>query len=87
MEKVMYSVMGKKYPEADWAEGMYIYDKTGKKYLDCAAGIAVVNVGHGVQEIVERMAEQAKKISFVYGGTFTSEARKSLAEKDRKSVV
>lgn len=81
MEKVMYSVMGKKYPEADWAEGMYIYDKTGKKYLDCAAGIAVVNVGHGVQEIVERMAEQAKKISFVYGGTFTSEARKSLAEK------
>lgn len=67
MEKVMYSVMGKKYPEADWAEGMYIYDKTGKKYLDCAAGIAVVNVGHGVQEIVERMAEQAKKISFVYG--------------------
>ncbi|OUO79672.1 aspartate aminotransferase family protein [Blautia sp. An249] len=81
MENVLYSVMEKEYPEVDYGDGMYLYDTTGKKYLDCAAGIAVVNIGHGVKEVAERIAEQAGKVSFVYGGTFTSKARRELAEK------
>lgn len=49
--------------------------------MDCAAGIAVVNIGHGVEEVITRMIEQANKICFVYGGTFTSQVRKNLADK------
>lgn len=41
----------------------------------------MVNIGHGVKEVAERIAEQAGKVSFVYGGTFTSKARRELAEK------
>ena len=80
-ENVLYSVIEKEYPEVDYGEGMYIYDTKGKKYLDCAAGIAVVNIGHGVKEITDRMASQAQKVCFVYGGTFTSAPRRRLAEK------
>lgn len=80
-ENVLYAVVEKEYPEVDYAKGMYVYDKTGKKYMDCAAGIAVVNIGHGVSEVIERMTKQAEKISFVYGGTFTSDVRRNLAEK------
>lgn len=80
-ESVLYAVVEKKYPEVDYGEGMYIYDTDGKKYMDCAAGIAVVNIGHGVKDVIDRMTEQAKKISFVYGGTFTSEVRRNLAAK------
>ncbi|MGI6071114.1 MAG: aspartate aminotransferase family protein [Blautia sp.] len=82
MEKnVLYAQMDKEYPVVDYGEGMYIYDTEGKRYMDCAAGIGVVNIGHGVKEVVRRMTEQAEKISFVYGGTFTSEPRIRLAEK------
>ncbi len=80
-EKVFYSVIDKQYPEVDYGKGMYVYDTNGKKYMDCAAGIAVVNIGHGVKEVIDRMTEQANRISFVYGGTFTSKARRNLASK------
>ena len=28
------------------AEGIYLWDKTGKKYMDMIAGVAVNNIGH-----------------------------------------
>lgn len=80
-ESALYAVVEKEYPEVDYGKGMYIYDKQGKRYLDCAAGIGVVNIGHGVQEVIDRMTKQAEKISFVYGGTFTSDVRRRLAKK------
>ncbi|MBR5468025.1 MAG: aspartate aminotransferase family protein [Firmicutes bacterium] len=80
-KRVLYSALHKEYPVIDHGEGMYIYDTTGKKYLDCAAGIAVVNVGHGVKEILDKIHAQLDNICFVYGGTFTSETRERLAKK------
>lgn len=79
MKNVMNSAINKEYPVVERAEGMYIYDINGNKYLDCAAGIAVANIGHGVKEVIDAMYEQAKKATFVYGGTFTSEAKERLA--------
>lgn len=78
---VLYTALENKIPGAARAEGMYVYDADGKAYLDCAAGIAVVNIGHGVPEVIDAMHEQAKKVCFVYGGTFTSESRQRLADK------
>ncbi len=78
---ILYSEIRKQYPEVSYAEGMYLYDTEGKKYMDFAAGIGVVNIGHGVKEVIDRMNEQARKVSYVYGGTFTSEARRNLADK------
>lgn len=77
---VLCSVLNKRYPVVDHAEGVYIYDTEGKRYIDCAAGIAVVNIGHAVGPIIDAMAGQASKISFVYNGAFTSEARFRLAD-------
>lgn len=79
-ENVLYAVLEKEYAIADHGKGCYIYDTNGKEYLDCAAGVAVVNIGHGVQEVIDAIKEQAEKISYVYGGTFTSQARTRLAE-------
>ena len=80
-ERALYAVVEKEYPEVDYGKGMYIYDKLGKRYMDCAAGIGVVTIGHGIKEVIDRMTNQAEKISFVYGGTFTSDVRRRLAEK------
>ncbi|MGJ7921792.1 aspartate aminotransferase family protein [Neobacillus sp. LXY-4] len=69
------------YPVVDYGEGIYLYDKTGKKYLDASSGAVTANIGHGVPEIVEAMQKQAQRVSFVYRSQFTSEAAEALANK------
>ncbi len=43
-------------------EGAYVYDNTGKKYLDFLGGIAVNVLGHAYGPLVEAVTEQAGKL-------------------------
>jgi ornithine--oxo-acid transaminase len=45
------------------AEGVWVYDVEGKKYLDCLASYSAVNQGHCHPKILETMFEQAKKVT------------------------
>jgi acetylornithine and succinylornithine aminotransferases len=42
--------------------GSYLYDVTGKRYLDLGGGIAVSSLGHAHPAIVEALTEQARKV-------------------------
>ncbi|WP_027409193.1 aspartate aminotransferase family protein [Anoxybacteroides tepidamans] len=68
------------YPTVQYAKGIYVYDTNGKKYIDGCSGAVTANLGHGVQEIIDAMNEQASKVAFVYRSQFTSEAAEALAE-------
>ena len=46
----------------DYGEGVYLFDADKKKYLDCAAGIAVNALGYGNKALEETIEKQAKKI-------------------------
>jgi len=43
------------------AQGCWVYDVDGKKYLDCLAAYSAVNQGHCHPKILRAMIEQAKK--------------------------
>ena len=45
------------------AEGVWVYDVEGKKYLDCLSAYSAVNQGHVHPKILAAMIEQAKKIT------------------------
>ena len=45
--------------EADHAQGSYIYDTHGNKYLDFTCGIGVTNTGHCHPRVVEAIQKQA----------------------------
>lgn len=51
------------------AEGNYLWDADGKKYLDLIGGISVCNLGHGRKEIIEAVNQQASSYMhiMVYG--------------------
>lgn len=51
------------------AKGSYIYDTSGKKYLDMVAGIAVSNLGHGNKNVQRAIKNQVDKHlhTMVYG--------------------
>ena len=46
-------------------EGVYLYDKAGKKYLDMLAGIAVNTLGYNHPALTEAICQQAKKVLHV----------------------
>ncbi len=43
-------------------DGVFLEDADGRRYLDFAAGIATMNVGHCHPEVVEAIAEQARTL-------------------------
>jgi ornithine--oxo-acid transaminase len=45
------------------AEGCWVYDVEGKRYLDCLAAYSAVNQGHCHPKILEAMIEQAHKVT------------------------
>lgn len=47
---------------AERAEGFYVYDTSGKQYLDCASGIAVNSFGNCNAEIVSAVTKQMQKL-------------------------
>ena len=55
--------------EVDRAEGMYVYTKDGKKYLDLNSGISVSSLGHCHPAVVEAIQAQSNKHlhTMVYG--------------------
>ena len=74
------------------AEGVYLYDFEGRKYLDFVAGIATNNVGHCHPDVVEAICDQARILihgaSHVgYMGPYVEvlEALKAVAPGDLKN--
>lgn len=55
--------------EIESAEGIYLYGKEGKKYIDLISGIGVSNVGHRNPEVVNAIKDQLDKYMhlMVYG--------------------
>jgi len=45
------------------AEGVWVYDVDGKRYLDCLASYSAVNQGHCHPKIIETLIEQAHKVT------------------------
>jgi adenosylmethionine-8-amino-7-oxononanoate aminotransferase len=67
-------------PTAVSAEGVWITDSDGKRYIDASGGAIVVNIGHGDPMVIEAMHEQAQKVSYVHGNYFGTEALEDFAD-------
>jgi adenosylmethionine-8-amino-7-oxononanoate aminotransferase len=51
-------------PVISRGEGYYIYDDSGKRYIDGLAGLFTVQVGHGREELADAAAKQMKELAF-----------------------
>ncbi|MEZ4593848.1 MAG: aspartate aminotransferase family protein [Chloroflexota bacterium] len=77
---VFYRKMSHARPKIDHGEGIYLFDESGKRYMDGSGGPLVVNVGHGRSEIVAAMTEQAQKAAYVHAIMFTNQATEQLSD-------
>ncbi len=67
------------YPER--AQGSYVWDADGKKYLDWSVGIAVMNVGHTHPKVIDAVKKQAEKFQHICFAVGMNETYIQLAEK------
>lgn len=68
--------------EIDHAEGIYLVDKAGKKYVDLISGISVSNVGHRHPQVIKRINEQLERYMHVMVyGEYILDPQVQLAER------
>jgi adenosylmethionine-8-amino-7-oxononanoate aminotransferase len=69
------------FPIIERTEGIYLYDQQGRRYIDGSGGSSsVTNIGHGVMEVSQAMAEQAQKFSFYPAHAFSNQPFLDLAD-------
>ncbi|MFO7885300.1 MAG: aminotransferase class III-fold pyridoxal phosphate-dependent enzyme [Desulfobacteraceae bacterium] len=71
----------KKLPVIKKAEGIYMWDHTGKSYIDGCSGAVISNIGYGNQRVKQRIAQQAEETFFAYRIHFENQPAMNLAEK------
>lgn len=62
------------------AEGSFIFDNQGKRYLDASGGAAVSCLGHSHPKVVEVIREQIGRLDYAHTGFFTNTAQEALAD-------
>jgi 4-aminobutyrate aminotransferase/(S)-3-amino-2-methylpropionate transaminase len=67
------------YPQR--AEGSYVWDSDGKRYLDWSAGIAVMNVGHSHPRVLEAVRKQAEAFQHLCFAVAMNESYIQVAER------
>jgi len=65
--------LNKTYSVIVRAEGIYLFDEEGKRYIDGCAGAGNVTLGHGRQRIAQVMGDQAETMAFCFSTSFTNQ--------------
>ncbi|MGP9510461.1 MULTISPECIES: aspartate aminotransferase family protein [unclassified Halomonas] len=81
MTRILHRSIGPPLPHAASAQGVYITDTTGRRYLDASGGAAVTSVGHAHPEVLAAMRAQIDNLCYAHTSFFTTDAAEALAEK------
>ena len=69
------------YPRAVRAKGVFIYDASGKFWIDGSSGAVTCSLGHSHPRITEAIREQAERLHFVYRSQFGTAEAENLAKR------
>ncbi|CAN5320052.1 aspartate aminotransferase family protein [soil metagenome] len=79
--RVFHRELDRHYPNMTRADGYRVFDDEGAEYLDAVGGGAgVVNIGYGVQEVIEAIQRQVERLPFIHNQKFTHPLQEQLAE-------
>ncbi len=66
-------------PRIARAEGIYVWDVDGRRYIDGSSGAMVSNIGHSNPRVLAAMKAQMDKATFAYRLHFENDAAETLA--------
>ncbi len=78
---VLLRTLTRELPVISHGEGIYLFDRDGKRYLDGSSGAMVASVGHGCRAVADAVHAQLLQVGYVNGTQFTSVPTETLATK------
>ena len=80
MTRVFHRNPREAYPVAVRGDGVYLFDRDGKRYLDASGGAAVSCLGHSDKAVIKAVQDQLGKLPFAHTSFFTNEPMEALAD-------
>jgi adenosylmethionine-8-amino-7-oxononanoate aminotransferase len=80
MSRILHRQARGTYPRVVSGEGPYLYDDTGRRWLDACGGAAVSCLGHGHPAIVAAIEAQARRVAYAHTSFFTTDVAEALAD-------
>ena len=80
MSAVLHRSLRTTLPTVVSGDGIYLFDATGKRYIDASGGAAVSCLGHSHPAVIRAITEQLGKVPFAHTSFFTNEPSEELAQ-------
>ncbi|MHA7879670.1 MAG: aminotransferase family protein [Saccharospirillum sp.] len=68
-------------PLVSHADGIYLWDTEGRRYIDGCSGAITCNIGHNHRDVKRAMVAQLDKVAFSYRTQFESQVALDLADR------
>ncbi len=79
IESHLFYQTGSRRPRVARAEGIYLWDVHGRRYIDASSGPMVANIGHSNPRVLAAMKRQMDLTTFAYRLHFENEPAEALA--------
>lgn len=80
MSRILHRQTRGAYPQVVGGHGPYLFDASGRRWLDACGGAAVSCLGHGHPAIVAAIEAQARRLAYAHTSFFTTDVAEALAD-------
>jgi adenosylmethionine-8-amino-7-oxononanoate aminotransferase len=81
MTHILHRAANAVMPVAVGGNGIELFDRDGKNYIDASGGAAVSCLGHGHPDILAALHKQLDALAFAHTGFFTTDVAEKLADR------
>jgi adenosylmethionine-8-amino-7-oxononanoate aminotransferase len=81
MTHILHRAANAVMPVAVGGEGVELFDRDGRSYIDASGGAAVSCLGHGHPDVIAALHKQLDIIAYAHTGFFTTEVAERLADR------
>jgi adenosylmethionine-8-amino-7-oxononanoate aminotransferase len=81
MTRILHRQIGATLPAAVGGQGIHLFDREGRSYIDASGGAAVSCLGHGHPDVTAALHAQADRLAYAHTSFFTNEPAEALAER------
>lgn len=68
------------YLQLDRGQGVFVWDSDGRQYLDAVAGVGVLALGYGRDDLVSALAGQSSRLPYAHSMRFRNRPQEELSD-------
>src|SRR5688500_15592210 len=81
MSRILHRQIRADLPVAARGEGIHLFDRDGRSYIDASGGAAVSCLGHGHPDVTAAIHAQADRLAYAHTSFFSNDPAEQLADR------